>query len=60
MGKTDIRDPERIAAAHPGVSYQAFDLVEAGPERIQAMLTEILGLFEEGALERVADHRPGT
>ncbi len=31
MGKTDIRDPERVAAEHPGVSYRAFDLVEAGP-----------------------------
>ena len=31
MGKTDIRDPEQVAAAHPGVAYRAFDLVEAGP-----------------------------
>src|SRR5271165_5294156 len=25
MGKTDIRDPGGVAAAHPGVSYRAFD-----------------------------------
>jgi acyl transferase domain-containing protein/NADPH:quinone reductase-like Zn-dependent oxidoreductase/acyl-coenzyme A synthetase/AMP-(fatty) acid ligase/acyl carrier protein len=50
MGKTDIRAPEEVAAAHPGVSYQAFDLVEAGPDRTQAMLTEILDLFGRGAL----------
>ena len=34
MGKTDIRDPEQVAAEHPGVAYRAFDLIEAGPERI--------------------------
>jgi len=50
MGKADVRDPERVAADHPGVSYQAFDLFEAGPERIQEMLAEIVGLFEDGAL----------
>jgi NADPH:quinone reductase-like Zn-dependent oxidoreductase len=38
MGKTDVRDPEDVAAAYPGVSYQAFDLTEAGLDRIQAML----------------------
>ncbi len=51
MGKTDIRDPERMAKAYPGVIYRAFDLPEAGPERIQQMLREILKLFERGVLE---------
>ncbi|MFJ3794578.1 SDR family NAD(P)-dependent oxidoreductase, partial [Kitasatospora sp. NPDC090091] len=51
MGKTDIRVPEEVAAAHPGVSYRAFDLVEAGPERIGEMLTEVFGLFEQGILQ---------
>jgi polyketide synthase 12 len=51
MGKTDIRDPGELAASHPGVSYRAFDLIEAGPERIQGMLCELLGLFAVGALE---------
>ena len=50
MGKTDVRDPDVVAAAHPGVSYRAFDLVEAGGERIGVMLDELLGLFERGAL----------
>src|SRR5439155_1740933 len=27
MGKTDIRDPELVAAKHSGVSYRAFDLL---------------------------------
>ncbi|QTD95928.1 type I polyketide synthase [Streptomyces cyanogenus] len=50
MGKTDIRDAAEVEAAHPGVAYHAFDLVEAGPERIQEILTELVGLFESGAL----------
>ncbi|MEU6343756.1 type I polyketide synthase [Streptomyces sp. NPDC046977] len=50
MGKTDVRSPEDVAAAHPGVTYQAFDLTEAGLDRIQEMLTELLALFRSGAL----------
>ena len=51
MGKTDIRDGEEVAGAHPGVAYRAFDLMEAGPERIREMFGELLGLFRDGALE---------
>jgi polyketide synthase 12 len=51
MGKTDIRDPQEIATRHPGVAYRAFDLIEAGPERIQAMLLEIVGMLERGELD---------
>ncbi|MGC0421413.1 SDR family NAD(P)-dependent oxidoreductase [Embleya sp. AB8] len=51
MGKTDIRDPEEIAERHPGVSYRAFDVMEAGFERIAEMLEEIRILFDEGALQ---------
>ncbi|MEU3188924.1 SDR family NAD(P)-dependent oxidoreductase [Streptomyces sp. NPDC006923] len=50
MGKTDVRDPAQTAADHPGVTYQSFDLTEAGLDRIQVMLTELLGLFEAGVL----------
>ncbi|WP_399552568.1 type I polyketide synthase [Streptomyces sp. YIM 98790] len=50
MGKTDIRDPEEIAARYPGVSYRAFDVMEAGFERLGEMLEEIRVLFDEGAL----------
>jgi polyketide synthase 7 len=50
MGKTDLRDPQRVAADHQGVVYQAFDLMEAGPDRIAAMLAELLGLFGAGVL----------
>ncbi|WP_066368499.1 type I polyketide synthase [Herbidospora mongoliensis] len=50
MGKIDIRDAGEVAARHPGVRYQAFDLIEAGPERIGEILTELLALFRAGAL----------
>ena len=37
IGKTDIRDPARVAAAHPGTSYQAFDLADRpGPHPAHA------------------------
>ncbi|MEW9522037.1 type I polyketide synthase [Streptomyces tubercidicus] len=50
MGKTDVRDAEEVAAAHEGVRYRAFDLFDAGPERIGEMLTALVALFEEGVL----------
>ncbi|WP_053161266.1 type I polyketide synthase [Streptomyces caatingaensis] len=50
MGKTDIRDPEEVAALHPGVHYRNFDIIEAGPDRIREILAELLALFEAGAL----------
>nr|BCN92179.1 modular polyketide synthase [Streptomyces sp.] len=53
MGKTDVRDAERVAADHPGVGYRAFDLGEAGPERIGEMLAEVIALFEDGVLRHL-------
>ncbi|WP_171072476.1 type I polyketide synthase [Streptomyces sp. DASNCL29] len=50
MGKSDIRDAEEVGTQHPGVAYRAFDLAEAGGERIQRMLTELVDLFEKGVL----------
>ncbi|MDP9615611.1 SDR family NAD(P)-dependent oxidoreductase [Streptomyces demainii] len=50
MGKTDVRSADEVAVAHPGVLYRAFDLAEAGPERIGGMLAEVVGLFERGEL----------
>ena len=46
LGKTDIRDP----ADHPEVTYQPFDLAEAGPERIGRMLADVLAMLESGQL----------
>ncbi|WP_406423029.1 SDR family NAD(P)-dependent oxidoreductase [Streptomyces sp. NBC_00842] len=50
MGKADIRDPETVAGVRAGVRYLSFDLLEAGPDRIQQMLRDLVSLFEQGAL----------
>ncbi|WP_437113659.1 SDR family NAD(P)-dependent oxidoreductase [Streptomyces violaceusniger] len=50
MGKTDVRDADEVAARWPGVGYRAFDLGEAGAERLGAMLTHLAELFEAGVL----------
>ncbi|OBB84951.1 type I polyketide synthase [Mycobacterium sp. 852002-30065_SCH5024008] len=46
MGKTDLRDPGAIAQ-----TYRAFDLMEAGPDRIAEMSAELMRLFAAGALK---------
>ncbi|RKN11895.1 SDR family NAD(P)-dependent oxidoreductase [Streptomyces radicis] len=56
MGKADIRDPETVAAAFPGVSYQAFDLLEAGPDRIADLIAAVRELFVAGALSPLPVH----
>ncbi|MGV9457274.1 SDR family NAD(P)-dependent oxidoreductase [Streptomyces sp. NPDC003635] len=53
MGKTDRRDPAQVAQDHPGVSYRAYDLKEAGAGRCGEMLTEVLALFEQGVLRHM-------
>ncbi|MFK4273086.1 SDR family NAD(P)-dependent oxidoreductase [Streptomyces milbemycinicus] len=50
MGKTDLRDPERVAAEHPGVRYRPFDLGEAGADRIAEVLAHLAELFASGEL----------
>ena len=50
MGRTDLRDAERVAREHPGVSYGAFDIVELDDERNAEVLSELLALFDRGAL----------
>src|ERR1019366_5603933 len=64
MGKADIRDPQSVAEERPGVRYQSYDLFEAGPQRMQEMLAEIMALFGQGVLEhapvRTWDVRRGT
>ncbi|MFC6938041.1 zinc-binding dehydrogenase [Actinomadura yumaensis] len=51
MGKTDIREPEHVAAEHPAVGYQVFDLVtDAGPVRISEMFRALAELFAEQVL----------
>jgi polyene macrolide polyketide synthase len=50
MGKTDVRDPVRIASEYEGVDYRAFDLMDAGAERLREIFTELVALFESGVL----------
>ncbi|GLY47190.1 type I polyketide synthase [Lentzea sp. NBRC 102530] len=50
MGKTDVRDPEEVATQYPGVRYRAFDLIEAGPDRIREMLYQLYDWFSAGVL----------
>ncbi|WP_422070757.1 type I polyketide synthase [Streptomyces hoynatensis] len=50
MGKTDIRDPRQVEGEHPGIGYQAFDVMDAGEDRLQEMLLDLRQLFESGAL----------
>jgi acyl transferase domain-containing protein/NADPH:quinone reductase-like Zn-dependent oxidoreductase/acyl carrier protein len=53
MGKIDIRERDEVASRYEGVRYTAFDVLEAGPGRVQEMLREIVGLFEQGALKHL-------
>ncbi|HET8814601.1 MAG TPA: type I polyketide synthase [Solirubrobacterales bacterium] len=46
MGKADVRDAETIASTHPGVDYRAFDLAEAGADRLSELLRETMELFD--------------
>jgi polyketide synthase 12 len=50
LGKTDIRDPREVAAAYPGVEYQAYDLADPGPDRLQEIFAALGELFAAGAL----------
>ncbi|HET6479745.1 MAG TPA: SDR family NAD(P)-dependent oxidoreductase, partial [Actinoplanes sp.] len=50
MGKTDLRDPDRVAHEHPGVHYRAFDVIDAGPDRIAEILAELTVLASRGTV----------
>ncbi|WP_225851311.1 SDR family NAD(P)-dependent oxidoreductase, partial [Streptomyces sp. HPF1205] len=44
MGKTDIRE----AADHPDIVYRAFDIADAGPERLGEILGTVVRAFTDG------------
>jgi mycoketide-CoA synthase len=50
IGKSDVRDPAQVAADHPGVAYQAFDLTKTEHGRIGQVLAELAELFERGVI----------
>jgi NADPH:quinone reductase-like Zn-dependent oxidoreductase len=45
MGKTDLRDPATVDG-----TYRAFDLADAGPDRVRELLTQLLDLFGRGEI----------
>ncbi|WP_229070446.1 type I polyketide synthase [Actinoplanes sp. DH11] len=49
LGKTDVRDP----AGLPGIDYRSIDLLDAGPQRVGELMTEVFALLDG------ADMRPG-
>ncbi|MCM3926170.1 MDR/SDR family oxidoreductase, partial [Frankia sp. AiPs1] len=50
MGIADPRDPAAVAAAHPGVHYQAFELIDMDPDRVRESMAGVLDLFARGEL----------
>lgn len=50
MGKTDLRDPATVASTHPGISYQAFDLLSLGAGDIAKKLHALADAFSAGVL----------
>ncbi|MDI5969359.1 SDR family NAD(P)-dependent oxidoreductase [Streptomyces sp. SL13] len=50
MGTSDIRSAEDLRDRYADVSYQTFELTDAGFDRIQQMLAELVTLFEAGEL----------
>ncbi|WP_406276660.1 SDR family NAD(P)-dependent oxidoreductase [Nocardia sp. NBC_00881] len=50
MGVLDRRNPAEVAAAHPGVDYRSFVLLDVDPDRLHEILTALVDLFDTGAL----------
>ncbi|WP_437112630.1 SDR family NAD(P)-dependent oxidoreductase [Streptomyces hydrogenans] len=51
MGIADLRDPEEVAAARPGVAYHPFELLDMDPDTVGAVLASVRELFARGVLE---------
>ncbi|ONK10096.1 Beta-ketoacyl-acyl-carrier-protein synthase I [Streptomyces sp. MP131-18] len=49
MGKTDIREADVLAAAHPGVRYRHFDLKAESPDRVRDALRTLDARFADGS-----------
>ena len=57
MGKTDIRSDAWIKENQSNKTYSAFELLEAGADRIQAMLQDLMKLFDAGTPQAAAGLR---
>ncbi|GAA2005049.1 hypothetical protein GCM10009799_35520 [Nocardiopsis rhodophaea] len=52
MGRTDVRDPAEVAAAHPEAAYYPIDLLQLPPDHIQTLLGTLSELFVAAPLGR--------
>jgi NADPH:quinone reductase-like Zn-dependent oxidoreductase/NADP-dependent 3-hydroxy acid dehydrogenase YdfG/acyl carrier protein len=50
MGKTDLRNPARVAGEYPGVTYRAYNILGESPDRISEVLDDLIALFTGGRL----------
>ncbi|WP_338120035.1 polyketide synthase dehydratase domain-containing protein, partial [Streptomyces sporangiiformans] len=50
IGKTDIRDTDRVTGEYPGVAYQPFDLGVISAEQTRRLLAELVELFGQGVV----------
>ncbi|WP_168188772.1 non-ribosomal peptide synthetase/type I polyketide synthase [Thermoflavimicrobium daqui] len=50
LGKTDLRDPKKIAIQYPEVTYTHFDLLEVEADVIQRMFNDLSHRFENKEL----------
>jgi mycoketide-CoA synthase len=51
IGKTDIRLAGDIAASHPGVDYQTYDMANVAAESLQGAWTALTEMFAAGVLK---------
>jgi candicidin polyketide synthase FscB len=50
MGKTDLRDAADVTRDHPGVRYRPFSTSDAGADRLEEILGEVMDLLAGGTL----------
>ncbi|MFI1014752.1 SDR family NAD(P)-dependent oxidoreductase [Streptomyces sp. NPDC020965] len=50
LGRSDLRDPDEVAVAHPGVDYRSFSFTSLGIPQLQSTLSALAELFTSGAL----------
>ncbi|TLW91362.1 SDR family NAD(P)-dependent oxidoreductase [Saccharomonospora piscinae] len=50
MSKNDVRDADQVAADHAGINYRAFELIDAGSDRLREILSTVVDLAEAGVL----------
>lgn len=51
MSLTDLRNAAEVAAEHSGVSYLPFNTLQAGADRVGAILREVMALLAERSID---------